>query len=209
MKRIVKNQEPAAFANWKAGAGSNWQPAFANMPSDIKDAVKRALMAEQGCICCYCEQGLEEDDSHIEHLVPQSAPDGGPLSLDYGNLLCSCLRAPAKGEPLHCGQAKSGWHEPDLMVSPLDADCESRFGYAGDGSIFPGQKGDPGAAATIKRLNLDIPKLRDLRIGAIEAFFLEGSLSMERLPEFARDCVLRNPDGSFRPFCTSIRYLFG
>ena len=63
MKHIVKQQEPEAFANWKALANNNWQPTYDTLSGETKKVVKSALMAEQGHICCYCERRLTEEDS--------------------------------------------------------------------------------------------------------------------------------------------------
>jgi hypothetical protein len=65
MKHIVKQHEPKAFANWKALANDDWQPTYGDLSGEAKKAVKSALMAEQGYICCYCERRLTEEDSHI------------------------------------------------------------------------------------------------------------------------------------------------
>ena len=99
MKHIVKQREPEAFARWKAQANDDWQPTYENMPGDCKRALKAALTAEQGALCCYCETRLHEEQSHIEHFRPQCDPAVDPL--DYGNMLCSCGNRLKKGEPRH------------------------------------------------------------------------------------------------------------
>lgn len=208
MKHINKRAEPAAFADWKAQASEDWQPSYQDLGGAVKQAVKQSLMAEQGHLCCYCEQRLMDSDSHIEHWVPQSAPEGAPLALDYGNLLCSCLRETAKGDPLHCGMAKGGWYEPGLMVSPLHPACEEKFAYREDGRILPQDQDDRAAKETIHRLNLDAPKLTALRAGAM-APFQDVGLSPEDLQELVAHYLRPDDDGRFGAFHTSIRYLFG
>jgi hypothetical protein len=71
MKHVVKQPEPIEFSEWKAQANENWQPTYAELRSDVKQAVKKSLMQEQGYLCCYCEQRLDETRSHIEHFQPQ------------------------------------------------------------------------------------------------------------------------------------------
>ena len=205
MKHIVKQPEPGDFVDWKAQANEDWQPTYAELSGDTKKSVKDSLMSEQGYICCYCEQVLVDRDSHIEHLVPQSRAGAGPL--DYSNLLCSCQRSPAAGEPRHCGNLKGSWYSPDLMVSPLDSGCESRFSYLYDGHIKPRMLEDEGAAETIARLGLDIPKLVAMRSAAI-APFMEKDLSYEDVKEFAAKYLHRDSDGRFKEFWTTIDYLF-
>ncbi len=206
MKYITKRDEPEVFSDWKALANEDWQPTFGNLAGEPKNAVKKALMAEQGYICCYCERQLTDDDSHIEHFRPQSDPTVDPL--DFGNLLCSCQNQIKRGEPRHCGNLKDNWFDPYLVVSPLDADCEKRFAFTGDGVIKPATEDDQAASETITRLGLDIPKLNALRAKAIEPF-LDEELTPEEIQSFVSGYLARDASGRFGEFWTTIRYLFG
>ncbi|ESQ15163.1 MAG TPA: TIGR02646 family protein [Chromatiaceae bacterium] len=161
MKYIQKRQEPQAFADWKAQENNNWQPTYKALSGPPKAALKQALMAEQGEICCYCERRLTWDDSHIEHFRPQHDDLVDPL--DYGNLLCSCQNRIQKGEPRHCGNLKDKWFDDALLISPLDPACQARFRFSGDGEIKPLTDTDAVAETTIAKLGLDIPKLNALR----------------------------------------------
>lgn len=206
MKHIIKQGEPTAFTAWKAMANDDWQPTYNIMPSDIKNKVKNALMREQGYICCYCESRLVNNDSHIEHFRPQSDPNIDDL--DFANMLCSCQDRVKKGDPRHCGNLKEDWFDEKLLVSPVDVGCEARFVFTGDGRISPANPADHGAEQTIKRLGLDIPKLRDMRKKAIEPF-LEDSLSKGEMVQFVSGYLQKDNQGMFGEFWTTIRYLFG
>lgn len=206
MKYIVKKDEPKEFADWKALTNEDWQPSFSDLSGDTKKAVKRALMAEQGAICCYCEQRLTENKSHIEHFRPQSDP--AVDSLEFNNLLCSCQNQLKKGEPRHCGNLKGEWFDSELLVSPLDPDCEGRFAFTGNGIIKPLADHDQAASETIARLGLSIPKLNAMRAKAIEPF-LEESLSIDQMLAFFADYLNRDASGHFNVFWTTIRYLHG
>jgi uncharacterized protein (TIGR02646 family) len=206
MKHVEKHQEPEAFTRWKALANDDWQPTYNNLSGDPKVSVKRSLMREQGYLCCYCERRLTEDDSHIEHFQPQSDPAVDPL--DYDNLLCSCQNQIKKGKPRHCGNLKGDWYDPELLVSPLDPTCESRFRFEGNGLIKSASKHDRAAHETITRLGLDMPKLNDLRASAIEPF-LEDSLTQDELRSFVSGYLRTGNDGRFGEFWTTIKYLFG
>lgn len=206
MKYIAKEREPKAFADWKALANEDWQPTYGDLAGEPKNAVKMALKAEQGYICCYCERRLNDDDSHIEHFRPQSDPAVDPL--DFGNLLCSCQNQVKKGEPRHCGNLKDDWFDQNLLVSPLDPDCENRFAFTGDGEIKSLADNDPAASETIKKLGLDIPKLNALRAKAIEPF-LEDGLSPQEMQAFVSGYLNKDASGRFGEFWTTIRYLFG
>jgi uncharacterized protein (TIGR02646 family) len=205
MKHIDKREEPQSFSDWKALANEDWQPTYDNLSGVEKRDVKAALMAEQGQICCYCESRLIDSDSHIEHFQPQSDPAVDPL--DFSNLLCSCQKQIKKGEPRHCGNLKDDWFDPELLISPFDPGCEERFSYTGVGLIKPASAHDQGAAMTIKKLGLDIPKLNALREKAIEPF-LDDEISDDDMRVFVTGYLKKDAEGRFSEFWTTIRYLF-
>ena len=206
MKHIRKNAEPQTFTEWKMHHKDNKQLHYGMLVGDLKQEVKDALLAEQGYICCYCERRLTNHNSHIEHLRPQSDPAADPL--DYTNLLCSCQKLLDKGAPRHCGNLKGQWYDEELLVSPLDPSCETRFAFNADGKIKPAQDQDLAAQETIERLGLGIPKLNNLRASAIEPF-LDESLSADELKLFVENYLEKNSSGMFGEFWGMIRYLFG
>ncbi|MEO5339622.1 MAG: TIGR02646 family protein [Magnetococcus sp. MYC-9] len=200
MKHIDKADEPAPFADWKRqniplGMG------YGELHGDVKNGLHAALMREQGWICCYCERRITQADSHIEHFCPQRGDDACPKQdLDYRNLLCSCQlpHAPVPKEPRHCGVLKGQWFS-SALISPMDVDCEGRFRFAADGSVYPADN-DRDAKMTIERLGLDIDKLRKLRASALQA--------LEDLPGNKVQKLLEHPDnGKLQPFYTTIRQL--
>jgi len=205
MKFIEKQQEPQAYIDWKAQANNNWQPTYGDLSGETKKAVKEALMAEQGYLCCYCERRLTDSDSHIEHFKPQSDQTVDPL--DYSNMLCSCQNQLNKGEPRHCGNRKDNWFDDELLVSPLDPEGESRFSFTGDGNIKPELTTDRAANETINRLGLGIRKLNALRASAIEPF-LEEALNEEEFRKFVTEYLQMDNNGLYSEFLTTIRYLF-
>lgn len=210
MKYIEKQREPQELINWKNQANSDWKPTYDKLDSFVKQAIKQSLMAEQGYICCYCENALSDNDSHIEHFQPQSDPYVD--SLDFSNLLCSCQNDLKKGEPRHCGTLKDNWFDETQLISPLDSTCEKRFAFTADGSIKPANNDDQGAVTTIEKLGLNIPKLRELRQKAIETFIdpdLTEDLSDEEIGEFVKEYLEPDDLGHFSSFWTTIRYLFG
>jgi len=199
MKHIVKNQNTPGFDKWKASVNEN------ELRYPEKKEVKDSLMKEQGYICCYCERRLTDDDSHIEHFNPQSNNAVDPL--DYSNMLCSCQDRLEKGEPRHCGVLKDNWFDNQPLVSPLDPDCEGHFAYTADGKIQPATKSSDAARMTIMKLGLNIPKLNDLRKKAMEPF-LDGNLSEQEFSQFVSGYLLKNADGMFGEFWTTIDYIF-
>ena len=206
MKHIVKNQNTPEFDEWKTSANEDWQPTYEDLRDPEKKEVKNSLITEQGHICCYCERRLTDGDSHIEHFNPQSNKSVDPL--DYANMLCSCQNRLEQREDRHCGNSKGDWFDNQLLVSPLDPGCERHFAYTADGEIRHAMGSDDAARMTIAKLGLNIPKLIDLRKKAIEPF-LDENLSEQERSEFVSGYLIKNADGMFGEFWTTIDYIFG
>jgi uncharacterized protein (TIGR02646 family) len=201
MKHIQKQAEPKDFTSWKSRPRA--YDRFKKTAS-IKKVVKDALMQEQGYLCCYCERSLTDDDSHIEHFQPRQKTATDPL--DFNNLLCSCQKDLMPGEPRHCGNSKSNF-DANLLISPFDSTCETRFMFTADGYIQAAQDTDAVAQKTLEVLQLDIPKLRALRRSAI-APFLEPDLSDAELQLFVKGYLEKSESGQYSEFWTTIRSLF-
>lgn len=206
MKYIIKGVEPQELLDWKDQASENWQPTYQDLRGLEKTAVKNSLMTEQGYICCYCERQLLDNDSHIEHLKPQSDPGVDPL--DFSNMVCSCQDQVKKGEPRHCGNFKDDWFDEHLFISPLDANCESQFAFTHDGKIQPLPENNFAAQETIRKLGLEIPKLNDLRKKAIEPF-LDADLDAKDVEQFVSGYLKKDAQGKFGEFWSTINFLFG
>jgi len=200
MKFIEKGSEVPEFTRWKAQANENWQPDWDNLAGEPKLNIHRALLMEQGYICCYCNQRIDETNSHIEHLMPRKLYKN--RELEYNNILASCQKNLKRKEPRHCGVLKDNWYDPMLMVSPLDKDCENRFRFIEDGCILPVSESDDSAKTTITKLGLDIDKLKALRRKAIEGVTdILDSLSLKEIQSWITALHQRDSDRSFTPFC--------
>ena len=194
MKQIVKVDEPSDFAEWKANDKMAHRPNWKRVPGPIRKSLHESLLREQGFICCYCESSISEVDSHIEHFRPRRFKE---RLLDYENLHSSCQRSGEKRQPCHCGHLKGKWFDEELLISPLEESCENRFIYTGNGGIFPRTDGDAAAETTIRKLGLDLPKLRELRAAAIDAF---GDLAVEDIERM----LVRRADGAYPAFYSAI-----
>ena len=205
MKHIIKDQDTPEFDKWKALANEDWQPTYEDLRDPEKKEIKDSLLNEQGYICCYCERRLTDNDSHIEHFNPQSNNAANPL--DYANMLCSCQKQLKQGKPRHCGNLKGNWFDDQLLVSPLDLDCEGHFAHTADGKIQPARESDDAARMTIEKLGLNINRLIALRKKAIEPF-LDEDLSEQERSQFVSGYLRRNTGGMFEEFWTTINYIF-
>ncbi len=205
MKHIIKAQEPSSFTQWKNQENDQWQANYKNLSGDVKQDIKKSLMIEQGYLCCYCESKLEDNNSHIEHFKPRKKyPDE---ELNFSNLLCSCLSNLTKGDPNHCGNLKSDYFDEKLLISPTDQECENSFKYTGDGYIEPKNSQDKPAVETIKILGLNITKLIADRSEIINVF-LDPDINQFQFQEFVIKYLQKDEEGKFRPFWSTIKYIF-
>jgi uncharacterized protein (TIGR02646 family) len=211
MKHIHKGPEPPELTAWNlasAEAPAGWE----DLSPEVVGALKRALVAEQGHLCCYCGRRLLPGDYHIEHQVPRHGPMGDPaLTFVYRNLFASCQANLGRKDPRHCGTAKGDWYDAALLVSPLDPGCESRFAYDLDGKVRGADPDDEGAKETIAHLDLDGPRLRKLRHDVIEALDLDLDPEERRVLLAAYEA--RDAEGRFEPFgfvlAAALRSLYG
>jgi uncharacterized protein (TIGR02646 family) len=214
VKYIKKGEEPESFKTWKALAKTtpNWGYSYLQNPE--KRELHEALIREQGYICCYCGMRITRENSHIEHLKPQSSTDPD-LTLEYTNLLASCQRERESKKPKHCGVAKDKWYEENLMVSPLNPNCIDFFIYTDDGQIIavdiPEKK--DAATETIKQLRLDISKLNDMRKEVIKNL-LAGididdidKLTDEETQKLVQGFEQPDANGQYQKFCGAIAYI--
>ncbi len=202
MKYIKKGEEPQNLSEWKAtqkSLGVNYNYKYLSNPE--KGSVHTSLLDEQGYICCYCCMRVEQSNSHIEHLAPQSKTDS-ESSLDYTNMLGSCGRDP--NWPEYCGNKKQNIA---IAVSPLQANCEDFFSYSSTGEIVAttnnlGHQKD--AQTTIEVLGLNHYDLTQGRIQALEA--LQGIMTQEEAELLAQVCHEMDAQGRYQPFCKAVLY---
>lgn len=195
MKQIIKQEEPVVFSEWRQRDHMAHRPNWNRVPGEVKVAIHESLMSEQGFICSYCECSIVSEVSHVEHFRPVKKYQD--RQLDYENMHCSCQRELRRGEARHCGFKKGSWFSEELLISPLEADCDRNFLFTGNGEIFPRNGNDQRAIKTIKKLGLNLPKLRALRSAAIDA--LRDSSSEE-----VRQLLQRRHDGRYVSFNTAI-----
>ena len=206
MKYIQKGKEPQNFSDWKAIQKPVGNYHYKHFLNPEKRLVHSSLLSEQGYICCYCCMRIEQSNSHIEHLAPQSKTDA-ELSVEYTNMLASCGRdtnKPGYRWPEYCGDKKQNLA---IGVSPLQANCEEFFNYSSTGEILPtannlGHQKD--AQRTIEVLGLNHYDLTQGRIQALEA--LQGIMTQEEAELLAQVCHEMDAQGRYQPFCNAVLY---
>jgi len=128
-----------------------------------------ALLREQKYVCCYCGGAITRDDSHIEHFNPQTKARN--LEIYYPNLYASCIRELKPTMPIHCGHAKKAEFDENLVISPQDEGCESRYSYGLNGTINIVVQDDAKALYMLKLLNLSNVSLVNRRQNILKAVF--------------------------------------
>ena len=201
MKYIKKQTEPHIFAQWKEDRlEKGKRTTYDNLHGKEKREVKASLMREQGYLCCYCECRLIEADSHIEHFCPRTR--FSCLELEYGNLLCSCMKERETGVPLHCGHLKDEWYDPN-MPSPLEPNTHTRFLIYGNGEIKSTDPTNCIAQTMIEKLGLDSRNMQDKRKKAIDGF-LDSLLPQEDFVLAIQSYLRPNNEGILNEYWSAI-----
>lgn len=140
MKHIKKGTEPEELLQYR-----NYTPNASYEGFSSKQAVREALVLEQGAICAYCMQRIHLDISSdsptdIEHYHSQ---DNHPeLQLDYTNMLGVCKgnsQNKAAAHLYHCDKSKDQpKNKPflPLTVNPLERHSVDTIRYRSDGTIY-------------------------------------------------------------------------
>ncbi|MDM8551429.1 retron system putative HNH endonuclease [Desulfobacterales bacterium HSG2] len=128
MRYIAKGKEPASLLAHR----KNKEADYANLPKKAKNDLRKALLKEQGYVCCYCMQRIREDNSKIEHWKPQKHTR---FQLNYQNLLAACQgNEGEKKDRQHCDTHKG---EQEITINPTDKtrNCELFIKYRKNGLI--------------------------------------------------------------------------
>lgn len=207
MKYIQKNPEPQEIIEWKRTfKNKNHRlPQYKDIVGDAacKAILKEKLLSEQGNICCYCCKRIAAGNSHMEHFRPKGNEQYRMLSMEYENLLASCQGFHGKGE--NCGHTKANEFDEDLMISPLEKDCEEHFKFSSRGKIKAAD-GNNRAAYTIGLLNLDTPAVNAAREAAMWESGAMEDLTQEECRRLLKKYSSRDKKGQYAEFCDAIIY---
>ncbi|SRR6266542_4015685 len=210
MKRIIKRLPIEPLESWK----QHEEPqnlVYRCLQNPTKQEVHNWLLRDQGALCCYTGIRITYEDSHIEHLKPQTIcrREGQGEDIEGRNLLAAF---PGEDKPNwpYGARKRGNWFGEDehgrdasLFIHPLRPDCESRFRYFRDGSIQATADADSAAKATISKLGLDHGELCDRRKSVVQTtFFGKRSPTTKRdLEAFITRLDRRDHQGCFIQFC--------
>lgn len=202
MKYIDKNkQEPKSLTAHRLSAHADYD----NYKE--KEDLKQALLEEQGYLCCYCMQRIEQDKMRIEHWKPQSKYP--LLQLDYHNLLAACQGNEGKPrDSEHCDKRKG---DKEITIKPLDKTCETFIKYRGNGQIY--SENSIINEELNKVLNLNLESLRKNRNAALDAvkkgFNKKYGKESWKIRDINREInryTNKDYQGKYKPYCQYIIY---
>ncbi|MDO4574081.1 MAG: retron system putative HNH endonuclease [Planctomycetia bacterium] len=204
MKCIIKNGPPEKFVQCvQSNPKMDWNLFCRTEYAPIKMLLANHLRAEQGYLCCYCEEEIVKGISHIEHFRPKSLYPRD--SLNYYNLFASCNGC-GKKDDVSCGVKKRDLYFREL-IKPTDSNCEARFIYTADGQILPTDETDDAAWQTIAVLGLNGPKLRRRREMVYQELEnLRSLLSPDDFTAYIQLRLEKSPQGRFCEFWTTVQY---
>lgn len=160
---ILKNPEPNCFTQFRLTANAS----YTDMPSTVKDALKKSLLEEQGYLCAYCMSRISSKNMKIEHFHPQSIFPSKVL--EYSNLLAVC-----KGNEGECSQMQTcdtKKSDQIITINPLIQNHVDDITYYRDGTII--SKFHQNELDII--LNLNISVLKSNRKNVLKYFLQEIS----------------------------------
>lgn len=171
MRQISKGTEPPVLTAWKAENRAHPNYCYGSLTAGHREAIRKALVAEQRGLCAYTGRRIDVTSCHIEHLRPQTHCEPGE-DVDYRNLVAGVPEPNTKHKLPYGAHRKDDWPavaEEHLFVSPLAAGCRDRFSFRLNGEVKARNADDLAAAETIKRLGLNDTALIRLRKAAIDA----------------------------------------
>ena len=169
---IYKGREPNELLQYRKLPDSS----YGSMRSDVKMAIKRQLLDEQGGLCAYCMSRLPDLDGDyldnrvtIEHWSPQNPYAGGRSCnpLDYRNMLAVCNgnRGYRHGE-LTCDAAKGN---KSITVCPLSDETLVGIYYTAGGKIHSSNAEIEEDLTVTLNLNCEAVSLPENRRAALHA----------------------------------------
>lgn len=206
MLYIKKGTEPRELTEYKVQPGANY--------SDFrdKDAVRKALLAEQGGLCAYCMSRITSDTMKIEHWNAQHALDGSGIStaLDYRNMLGVCYGN--EGSPYPEQTCDAHRRNVQLHVDPQNQEMIAKIRYQSNGIIFSDDESinnDLNCVLNLNSTHSYLVKNREAAITALQRYLKsrkkDGTWSIALLSKAKEHFESKN-DGLYSPYLGAILY---
>ncbi|MGL6136783.1 MAG: retron system putative HNH endonuclease, partial [Planktothrix sp.] len=175
------------------------------------DPLKKALLTEQGYICCYCMKRISEENMEIEHFRPQSVDKYPELQLDYHNLLGSCQGNRGKPKQIQHCNARKGNKEITLNPADPQKKCEDFIKYGSSGNIYSDDLTIDHELDNILNLNnqtlkTNRKKVLETIINELNKMFPEKTWSKEFLRKKLNEWQNKNKKGQYNEYCQFVIY---
>lgn len=159
---ICKEWEPKSFQKYRMQA----QATYSGLSGKEKRDLRLNLLKEQGFICAYCMERIQNNPlkTKIEHW--QSQESFSEEQLNYQNLLAVCKGN--EGQPKkeqHCDSQKGSQKLSLNPSNPLDS-SRMKISYQSDGTIISGDEIFNDEVNNV--LNLNLASLRNNRRSTLE-----------------------------------------
>ncbi len=211
MKYIAKDisNEPRSLKEHRSTPGASYDDCN-------KRDIRQALLKEQGYICAYCMQRINEEYDErgyqinsnaaprIEHYEAQSSPTGEDLRMNFLNMLAVCTGDRGFADDLlHCDKSRGN---VPLTIDPRQESCERYIRYRGNGEIYSDRHDIE--QDLHKTLNLNTPYLKNGRKSAINLAInnLKKDYSKSSIKKALKKWEQINKKGAFQPFCQAAIY---
>ncbi len=201
MKFIHKNtqNEPPSLEDCRTTPGSNFD-------SCNKNDMRVALIEEQGNVCAYCNQRINNETDEkgkqkmkIEHWEPRNSAN----EMQWNNLLGVCLGnlgSPSKIQ--HCDTKKGN---TSIQISPLNQSLLNQIKYRANGEIYSENKNLN--IDLSETLNLNFPLLVNQRKAVLNSIRINIKQTFRKrkvTTAFLNTEIRRweeRSNGKFNPFC--------
>jgi len=179
MRYIQKLNRPQFFIN-DTHTLKTWNDYYSSKKRVLKAYISKE---EQNYLCCYCEDKIDSNYSHIEHIKPKSL-DIENLTFDYYNLAVSCNGTCRNSEEdntrYNCGHRKDKEdtkYDNDKFLNPVKVEeLREYFIYDSDAKIIPSAKNRDKSEYMINTLHLNdggLPRAREDALKDLEELDIE------------------------------------
>lgn len=205
MLLIEKNSPPRDFITYIQQENAH----FDDMPTDVKNNLRLALMKEQGYVCAYCMSPLCVDEQNkrvkIEHYRARTAEN----ELEYMNLLAVCKGN--EGEPQKKQNCDTKKGNQVLHINPQKQADIKTIGYDRNGHIISSSAEFQRDLDDVLNLNCEEGYLVENRKSALKAFqkmvlkkLAKRTATGEDWRNFAKS--IRDDNGRYMPYAGIIKW---
>ncbi|OQY50167.1 MAG: TIGR02646 family protein [Candidatus Parabeggiatoa sp. nov. 2] len=221
MKYIKKSKEPASLRAFiEKEQRANIHPSYSNLDKPVIEYLNKALLKEQGYLCCYCMEEISLNSLRREHFLPQSRFK--EEELNYSNLFAACNFSDGlPPEQQHCDIKKAHLLIPKYISDPK---CSEYFRYNRSGEILPYgslkrykdycdnynklNAEQKTILTTIEVLNLNAERLSRKRQDFIFALIQSiNGLGKDQIEQKMEDYKTKDSHGKLKRFCGVAVYI--